>query len=183
MGEGGSPALIAKVDPGFATGRAPGATVGSHAASQPIDAEVRGRAVSLDHFGPPLRSRHERSLDRRLAWGFIVGALALVTIVIVIVIASTAPTSMPTVEAPHVAPPAPAVVEPHAVPLPALGAVDIRGPSGAEVFIRGTSYGVAPVRIELAPGEYSVVIQPPGRRHRAVTRAARVVAGRTTPVN
>ena len=150
------------------------------APSQRIDAEVRGSAVSLAHFGHAMPSRWERKLDRRLAWGLIVGALALVTIVIVIVIASTAPASIPTVEAPHVAPQV--AVVPRAVALPALGAVDVQGPRGAEVFILGTSYGVAPVRIEVAPGEYKLVLQLPGRKHRILTRAARVVAGRTTPV-
>ena len=147
-----------------------------------IDAEPRGRAVSLDHFGHAQQSRLERVLDRRLGWGVLIGALALVTVVVVYMVAGMGSASLPPVEEPHVVP-APASAAPRSVPLPTLGAVDVRGPAGAEVIISGTSYGVAPVRIELPPGEYVVQTRGgSGKKHRTTSRAAHVVAGRTTPV-
>lgn len=147
-----------------------------------IQAELRGSAVSIDHFGHAQHSRQERRLDKRLGWGFVIGGLALVTVIVVYIVAGMGSASLPPVDEPHVVPAAVATV-PHTVPLPTLGAVDVRGPAGAEVIIAGTSYGVAPVRIELAPGEYVIQTRTrSGKKHHTLSRSAHVVAGRTTPV-
>jgi serine/threonine-protein kinase len=128
-------------------------------------------------FQPVLGARPP--INRRLGIGLVVALLALVTVGIAAAVATSGSAAPTAVEESRPAQPAPVTrPEPRTSPLPTSGAVEVRGPAGAQVRIGGTVYPPAPTRIELPPGDYLVQLRS-GRRHHATTHQVHVIAGRT----
>ena len=122
----------------------------------------------------PMTTRHEKLFDRKLGLGLIVAALALVTIGIAAMVASSGPSTNP-LDEPRVAASPPT---PTPTPLPQRGSIEVRGPVGADILIGTTYYGTAPARIDVPAGDYVIGLRY-GKRHRVTQHPVHVVAGQT----
>jgi serine/threonine protein kinase len=145
---------------------------------QTSDAPALVSAPALPpEFLNPMETRPRTRIDRRLGWGLLIGALAVVTVGIAAAVASSGSVvPLPTAEELH-APSSPS--PPQATALPQRGAIEVRGPSGADILIGSTYYGTAPSRIELPVGDYVIGLRY-GKKHRVTQHQAHVTAGQTT---